>query len=111
MNKISNSKEPASDERPPLIHQDDELGDFMPKRAAILAVAVATAEQIPERRTLIRRRADQHQAGVLRGEVSTYMGEVIEVEMKPADPNCRWCGGLGYYTGGDEHHVCWCRRD
>ena len=26
-------------------------------------------------------------------------------------PECRWCGGRGYYIGGDEEHVCWCKRD
>jgi len=29
----------------------------------------------------------------------------------PAPPDCRWCGGRGYYIGGDEEHVCWCKRD
>jgi hypothetical protein len=32
---------------------------------------------MPERRTLIRRRADAAQAGVLQGKVSPYMGEVV----------------------------------
>ena len=28
-----------------------------------------------------------------------------------ADPNCPWCRGRGYVTGGDEVHECWCVRD
>lgn len=31
-----------------------------------------------ERRTLVRRQLDRASAGVLRGEVSPYMGEVVE---------------------------------
>ena len=30
-----------------------------------------------------------------------------EAEMKPP---CGYCGGKGYYTGGDEQHVCWCQK-
>ena len=28
-----------------------------------------------------------------------------------APPDCRYCGGTGYWIGGDELHVCWCRRE
>jgi len=27
-----------------------------------------------------------------------------------ADPDCRYCGGSGLWIGGDEEHLCWCRR-
>lgn len=36
--------------------------------------------QQPERRTLIRRSLDPFAAGVLRGEISPLMGEIVEVE-------------------------------
>lgn len=52
-----------------------------------------------ERRTLVRRRADPHSAGVLRGEVSPYMGPIAEVEPRPFNwPHNDECKG-------ECHHV------
>jgi hypothetical protein len=58
--------------------------------------------EVIERRTLIRRRADSAQAGVLQGG-SPLLGEVVELP-------CRYCHGSGYWIGGDEEHLCWCQQ-
>lgn len=51
-----------------------------PERPLTRGIMAQNAMYEPERRTLIRRRADRASAGVLRGEVSPYMGEIVEVK-------------------------------
>jgi hypothetical protein len=55
-------------------------------------------------RTFIRKPADPTRADVLRGERSTFEGDVIE-------PVCRYCEGRLEIVMGDEIHPCWCVRE
>lgn len=65
-------------------------------------------QRVGERRTLVRRRAPHESAGVLRGEISPFMGEVVEVkesititidEVETYDTPCEGCGRM---VGHDE---------
>ena len=79
-----------------LRQKGDELGGFMP-----LEDSTVPWDGV-ERRTLVRRRADSAKAGVLRKEVSSYMGEVVESD-------CHYCGGFGTVVIDDEDRPCWCQ--
>ena len=54
--------------------------------------------------TLIRKPANPAQAGVLRGEVSQFDGDVT-------GPACTYCDGRESVVIDDETFPCWCVRD